>query len=375
MTPSTNKKIAIAANAAWNIANFRLGLARALMDAGYEVIAIAPPDEHVSRIEATGLRFVPMPMSREGTNPLQDLGLLRRLFVVLRQERPLAYLGFTIKPNVYGGLACRWLGIASIHNITGLGFVFTGKSVITKVATTLYRWGLGSAHRVFFQNSEDRELAQARRLVPPARTALLPGSGVDTTHFAPSQWTAVRGAPFRFLLCGRVLRDKGVEEYVEASRLLRADGCRAEFQILGPVGDANPTAIGQPQFDQWLREGLIRYLGTTDDVRAAVSAADCIVLPSYHEGMPRSLLEAASMAKPIVTTDVPGCREAVVDGVTGLLCRPRDATDLAAKLRQLMDLPPEQLGAMGRLARERAEREFDERIVVERYLAAIADLH
>lgn len=374
MTTAPNKKIAIASNSAWSIANFRLGLARGLMAAGYEVIAIAPPDEHVPRIESAGLRFVPMPMNRMGTNPLQDLALLHRLLVVLRRERPLAYLGFTIKPNVYGGLACRWLGIASIHNITGLGFVFARRSLVTYVATTLYRWGLGSAQQVFFQNAGDRAMAQAQQIVPANRTALLPGSGVDTQHFTPRPQTAAPGTPFRFLLCARVLWDKGVGEYVEAGRLLRAAGCQAEFQLLGPLGDANPTAIDQAQFDQWVKEGLLRYLGTTDDVRDALAGADCVVLPSYHEGMSRSLLEAASMAKPIVTTDVPGCRETIVDGKTGLLCQLRNAVDLAEKMHRLMALPPQQLKTMGRLGREHVEREFDERIVVERYLAAIADL-
>jgi glycosyltransferase involved in cell wall biosynthesis len=370
-----HKKIVIASNAAWNIANFRLGLAQGLMQAGYEVIAIAPPDEHVPRIEAAGVRFVPVAMNRKGTNPLEDLGLLWRMVATLRKERPLAYLGFTIKPNVYGGLACRWLRIASLHNIAGLGFAFGNETMLTRVARQLYRWGLGAAHTVFFQNDDDRQQLLDAGVVAARRTRRLPGSGVDTRRFTPQPAPAREGRPFRVLLCARLLRDKGIVEYAEAARSLLAQGCDVEFRLLGFFDHDNPAAIQPSEVAAWEAQGLLKHLGSTDDVRPHFACADAVVLPSYYrEGVPRTLLEAASMGKPIVTTDWVGCRETVVDQVTGLLCRPRDAADLAAKLRQLMEMPSEHLATMGQRARERIAQEFDERIVVERYLAALAEL-
>jgi glycosyltransferase involved in cell wall biosynthesis len=377
MTPTDpgNKKIALAANAAWNIVNFRLGLARGLMAAGYEVIAIAPPDEHVPRIEAAGVRFVPMPMNRKGTNPIEDIGLLWRLYTTLRRERPAVYLGFTIKPNVYGGLACRWLGIASIHNIAGLGFAFGSETLLTRVARQLYSWGLGEALTVFFQNDDDRELLVRQGVVKQDATRRLPGSGVDTERFALQSAPPRAGRAFRVLLCARLLRDKGIAEYAQAARLLHQSGCDIEFRLLGFFDHDNPGAIQPAEIETWEAQGLLRHLGSADDVRPHLAAVDAVALPSYYrEGLPRTLLEAASMGKPIVTTDSVGCREAVVDGVTGLLCRPRDPVDLARKLRQLVELPPDELAAMGRRARERAVRDFDEHIVVDRYIDAIGEL-
>lgn len=364
--------IVVASNTAWSIANFRLGLARHLMQHGYDVLALSPPDEHVPAILAAGVRFVPVAMDRTGTNPLRDAGLVRRIHAVLQAERPLAYLGFTIKPNVYGGLACRWLGIPSIHNVTGLGFAFARKSPVTSIARGLYRIGLGAAAMTFFQNEDDRALAQRLGLVDASRTRVLPGSGVDTTHFAPRPSLPRADERFTFLFCGRVLRDKGIVELVQAARQLRQAGRSVRFQVLGALGDANPTAVAHSEFEAWLQEGVLEYLGTTNDVRGAMAAADCVVLPSYHEGMPRSLLEAAAMGKPVITTDVPGCRDAIESGVTGLLSRVRDADDLARQLQRMLDMPQAERAAMGAAARQRAVRQFDEQLVLTQYLDVIA---
>lgn len=367
-------KVVICINTAWNILNFRRGLILALLAQGHEVIALAPRDASADALVALGCRFVDMPMPNGGTNPWEDLRLLARLKAFFRDARPDVLLSYTAKPNIYGSMAARSCGIPVINNIAGLGAVFISKSLVTLVVKVLYRWALRSSARVFFQNTTDRDLFVSQGLVDPARTAVLPGSGIDLQRFQPQPATAGDRTRFRFLLIGRMLRDKGVVEFVDAARKLAPRHPQAEFLLLGAADYDNPAAISRAQIDSWVAEGVVRYLGVRDDVRAEIAAADCIVLPSYREGTPRTLLEAAAMARPIVTTDAVGCREVVTDGLNGLLCRVADADDLADKLQRMLLLDAASRAAMGAAGRRRMEAEFDERIVIGRYLAAIAAL-
>lgn len=367
------KTIALVANSAWYLANFRLNLAHALQDAGYEVIAIAPPASDSVRIEAAGVGFVPLPMDIKGTSPIRDLAYLLRLLRVLRKYRPSVFLGYTVKPNIYGGLACRILAVPSVLNISGLGTAFIRETWVTRLVKVLYTLSLRKAGRVFFQNPDDHALFVKLGLVRGEQTEILPGSGVDLARFAP-QPVAERDtkAPFRFLLVARMLWDKGIGEFVEAARKLKAEGRSVECRLLGFVDVENPTAVPSQTVAAWEAEGLIRYLGATEDVRPHLVEADCVVLPSYYrEGTPRSLLEAAAMARPIITSDSVGCREAVDDGETGFLCRPRDTDDLADKMRLIMDLPHDARETMGKMGRKKMERQFDETIVIKRYLDVV----
>jgi len=367
---------------------------RAFLVAGYEVVATAPPDEHVSQIEALGVRFVPLPMDNKGANPFSDSRLFLRLLLLLWRERPIVFLGYTVKPNVYGGTAARLLGIAAINNVAGLGTAFIRESWLTRVVETLYRIGLARARKVFVQNNDDKALLQERRLARSATIERLPGSGVDTKWFSPAAATDASVCPppnqqapkssgddgersrrpFRFLLSARLLWDKGVGEFVEAARKLRKEGLPAEFQLLGFLDVKNRTAVSRLELEAWEREGLVRYLGRMNDVRPMIAQADCVVLPSYREGLPRSLLEAASMSKPIITTNAVGCRDVVDDGVNGLVCAVRDSADLAEKMKCMMMLTDGQRAAMGRAGREKMIREFDESIVIRRYLEIIEEI-
>jgi glycosyltransferase involved in cell wall biosynthesis len=368
-------KVALVANSAWYLANFRMNLTRSLQEAGFEVIAVAPPGTDSARIEAAGVRFVPLLVDNKGTNPASDFLLFIRLFRLLRQERPAVFLGFTIKPNIYGGLACRMLAVPSVHNITGLGTAFVRESWLTRVVRILYRQALKNAGTVFFQNPDDHELFVKLGLVQAGKTQILPGSGVDLARFSPHPVAERDGtAPFRFLLVARMLWDKGVGEYVEAARKLKADCRDVECDLLGFLGVDNPTAIPPETVAAWEAQGLVRYLGAAEDVRPHLADCDCVVLPSYREGTPRSLLEAAAMAQPIITTDAVGCREAVDNGQTGFLCRSQDADDLADKMRQMMDLPQIARVQMGQMGRSKMERQFDETIVIDRYMRALKSL-
>lgn len=367
------KKVVIALNTAWNLLNFRSGLIRALIAADYEVVAVAPLDEYAERLSELGCRFEPLPMDNQGTHPVRDLLLLWRFFWMMRAERPDVYLGYTVKPNVYGSLAAHALGIPVINNIAGLGAVFIRGGWLNQLVKGLYRVALARSRKVYFQNDDDRQLFITSGLVPEGVTDLLPGSGIDLAKFSPEPLPA--RAPVRFLLIARMLWDKGVGEFVEAARLLKSRGVNAEFCLLGFLDVQNPAAISRKQMNDWVAEGVVRYLGVSDTVQEEIAQADCVVLPSYYrEGTPRTLLEAAAMARPIVTTDAVGCREVVDHGINGYLCKLKDASDLAVKMEQIVSMSHAQRSAMGMRGREKVEREFDERIVIDKYLSAIEEV-
>ena len=367
-------RIIIAINTAWNLHNFRAGLIRAMVGAGYEVIAVAPQDEYAARLPILGCRYVPLPMDNKGMHPGRDLLLLWRLWCLLRREHPDVYLGYTIKPNIYGSLASRLLGISVINNIAGLGSAFARGSWISHLVKRLYRLALSRSARVFFQNEDDRQLFIDDGLVRRELTDRLPGSGVELARFTYTPEISLNngGKHFRFLLIARMLWDKGIREYIEASRRLRQSYSQAEFCLLGFLDVQNPAAISREQMDEWVSEGAVNYLGVSDDVREQIGSSDCIVLPSYYpEGVPRSLLEAAAMGRPIITTDSVGCREVVDDEINGFLCKPRDAEDLAVKMEKMMGLSLKERSLMGRNGREKMQREFDEQIVINKYMQAV----
>jgi len=365
------EKIVMSINASWNIFNFRKDLIGAFQHAGYRVTALAPEDEYSQRLTEWGVDFRPIRIDQKGMSPLRDLRLLRDYRSALRALRPDVFLGYTIKPNIYGSLAAQSLGIPVINNVSGLGTAFLGSGLLTRVASALYRAAFKRSSTVFFQNKDDRALFLQKHLVAPRQARLLPGSGVDLAFFAPSDAPRAAG-PFRFLFIGRLLWDKGVREFIDAARLVRRQFPEARFALLGFVDSANRTAVGRAELDSWVGEGLVEYLGASDDVRPHILRADCVVLPSYREGLPRALLEGAAMAKPLIATDVPGCRDVVRQGENGLLCAVRDSNALARAMMQMISMTEAERAHIGRRGRAHVEANFDQRLVSELYLAAIA---
>lgn len=365
------KTAVISINASWNVINFRKGLIAGLQRAGYTVVALTPTDAYSSRFQELGVRHVPIPMDSQGVSPAKDFRLLLRYLGALRRLRPAVYLGYTAKPNVYGSLAAHALGVPVVNNVSGLGTAFIRKGLLTSVVSGLYRLAFRRSATVFFQNPEDLELFVGGGLVKGGKAALLPGSGIDLVRFAPAAAPLRRGEPFTFLLVARLLWDKGVREYVEAARQVRERDPGVRFQLLGFLDVANRTAVPRAEVERWVAEGVIDYLGHADDVRPYLAGADCVVLPSYREGLPRTLLEAAAMAKPLIATDVPGCRHIAEHGVNGYLCAVRDSASLADAMTRMLHLPEAERLALGAAARAKAEAEFDEQRVVERYLDAI----
>jgi glycosyltransferase involved in cell wall biosynthesis len=368
-----NKKIVISVNTAWNIHNFRSGLVKALARQGYDVMVMAPDDGYSRRLAPLGCRFKMLTMDNNGTSPSRDLALLTKYWRVLQSVRPLAYLGYTIKPNVYGSIAAHGLDIPVINNIAGLGATFINNTMLTCVVKRLYRLSLRKSNRVFFQNADDRNLFVQAGLTRSSVTDVLPGSGIDLQHFLPSPPPPQKRS-FRFLLVSRMLRDKGIEEYAAAAAIVRRHLPAVQFQLLGPVDPKNPNSIPMERILEWERNGLVQYLSETDDVRPYMADADCIVLPSYREGVPHSLLEAAAVARPIIATDVAGCKDVVDHNSNGFLCQVKNATDLAEKMIDMVRLPPEQRLEMGAKGRKKVTSQFDENIVIAKYLNAIRQL-
>ncbi len=365
-------KVLFAANSAWNLYNFRLPVMKALSDEGFQVEAAAPVDGWAEHIRNEGFAFHPVPISRSGTNPVSDFRTFLAFRSVYRKAKPDIVLHFTVKPNIYGTLAASSLAIPSINNISGLGTVFIRKSPVTRLVMFLYRFSQKKASLVFFQNRDDRQDFIDRALVPEKITALLPGSGVDTLKFYPA---ALPPPPFTFLMIARILRDKGAFEFIEAAgRLRESFGDAVRCIIAGGLDPHNRTSLTEAELEPYRLTGAVEFAGQVEDIRSIIEQSHCAVLPSYREGTPKSMLEAASMGRPLIVTDVPGCREVVTGEVNGYLVPPGDSRALEAAMERMMTLPPEALRGLGEASREMAVKRFSLDIVTRRYSDAVRSI-
>lgn len=329
-----------------SLVNFRGALIVAMLARGHEVHVCAPDlSEDTATcqwLEARGVVWHEVQLSRTGLNPAKDIGALVSLFRIMRRVRPDIVLGYTIKPVIWGTLAARLSRVPQrVALITGLGYAFTGtavggRGVIRRIAWLLYALAMRSVHLVFFQNPDDRADFRRLGLLPESASAeIVNGSGVDTEYFARAELPS--SAP-RFLLIARLLGDKGIREYAAAAKQLSRRWPEAEFHLVGGL-DSNPDGISQREVEDWVRNGYIAWHGALDDVRAAISQCHVYVLPSYREGTPRTVLEAMSVGRGVVTTDAPGCRETVENGVNGFLVKPRDVVSLAAAMERFLSDP------------------------------------
>lgn len=369
-----NEKIAIVSNTSWSLFNFRFQLAKSIKENGYEVIFIAPYDEYSDRL-GKEFEYHDIFMNNKGTNPAEDIKTTIEFYKLYKKIRPDVVLHYTIKPNIYGTIAASLLGIKTINNIAGLGTLFVKQGLVTKIAKWLYKYSQSKAEKIFFQNKDDFEMFTKEKLVDKNKSDILPGSGVDTNKFIPIE-IEKKDNTFIFLLIARMLWDKGVGEYVEAAKAIKQKYSNVEFQLLGFLDVENRSAISKEQMKEWVDGEYVTYLGTSDNVREVIAGADCIVLPSfYREGTPRTLLESASMGKPIITTDNVGCRDVVDDGVNGYLCEVRNAQDLADKMEMILSLSEEQRILIGKKGREKMINEFDESIVINKYLNLISSFN
>lgn len=365
------KTVVITSNTSWYLYNFRKNTIISLLKEGYKVVAIAPKDDYSIKLVKIGAEFFHITIDQGGTNPIKDLYTLIDFLKIYLKLRPDIVLNFTPKNNIYSTLAGFFVGAISINNIAGLGMVFINENLTSKLARLLYRISQPRAHTIFFQNEQDRALFVKNRLAPLGITDRIPGSGVDLSRFVISE--SDDDGCVRFLLIARMLYDKGIGHYVEAARELKSRyGDNVEFCLLGFLDVNNPSAVTKDEMDSWVKEGIVNYLGVSDNVESEIAKADCIVLPSfYREGVPKSLLEACAMGKPIVTTDNVGCRETVDDGINGYLCESRSTRDLVDKMDKMVNLSYSHRLEMGLNSREKVEREFDENIVINKYLNVV----
>ena len=360
------RRILVLAGLADSLINFRKPLLEAFRENGFDVFALAPPADPgiVEALNRIGVDFRPVRLSRTGTSPLEDARYYLELRRRIREIKPDMVFSYTIKPVIYGSLAARACGVKQVVSmITGVGYAFqkatwNGKAV-HEMVRPMYRKALASNDVVFFQNRDN--LAQFRDegiLGDPRKAALIPGTGVDLAHYAPvAPWIR----PVTFLLIARLLYDKGIREYVEAARFLKVGYPEARFRLLGPL-DPNPMGVPRRVVEEWQREGAIEYLPETRDVRPFLAETSVYVLPSYHEGMPRTVLEAMSMGRPIVTTDAPGCRETVIEGRNGYIVPVKDSRALSQAMERFL-IDPSLIPAMGQQSRRLAEERFDVRKV------------
>ena len=354
----SNKRILVLANNDVGLYRFRKDLLAALLGAGHEVYISLPDGGFISELVQLGCRFIDTPIERRGMNPIHDSKLFRQYRAMLKEVKPDLVLTYTIKPNIYGGLACRMAHIPYAVNITGLGSAIENGGWLKKFVLALYKPALKGARVVFFENAGNRDTLTATGVVPKGRDVVLSGAGVNLEDY-PYQSYPQEGA-VRFLFVGRVMHEKGVDElFAAAKRMKQEYGDGVEFHIVGSFEEGY-----KPLMDELEKAGVVKYHGYQSDMKRFYAMASCVVLPSYHEGMSNVLLEAAASGRPLITSDIPGCREAVDDGVSGYLCPEKDADALYEAMRRFVELPESWRGEMGRRGRERMEQRFSKTAVV-----------
>lgn len=369
-----NLKIALVANSSWNIYNFRLNVLEILLEHGYEVIVVAPLDvySHFSNRFPT-VRHIPLRnLARRSLNPFHDLRLIAELFSIYREERPDALLHYTIKPNIYGGLVARWLGLRTIGCVTGLGYTFIRTGFVHWLSKLLYRWSYTDVEYVIFENIDDRLLFNDLGIVEAEKSISVKGCGINIERFHPMpRWEKYSPNARVFTFIGRFLYDKGIVEFVEAARIVKQKYPKTIFWLVGEIDNDNPAAINIEILKEWIFEGLVENKGFMDDVRPFIAASDCIVCPSYREAIPRVLQEGMAMERAIITTDVAGCREAVDDGNNGFLVPVKSAQALADAMCRVIVMSDAMLEEMGKNGRKKVLNEFDQKLIAADILSVI----
>ncbi len=363
------RKILILTNNIGGLFSFRKEVIQALVAKGYDVhISYPDNDARAEYFVKIGCHLLLTPFNLKGTNPFSDIKLVYKYVHTIKRIRPLAVLTYTIKPNIYGGIASSLCGVPHISNITGLGTSIDNNGLLSKIAIFLYRIGLRKSNRVFFQNEANKQFSIKNKICTFEQSYLIPGSGVNLEYHSLKDYPENNGQ-IKFLFIARLNKDKGTDEFLEMASAIKQKHSNVEFQILGPCED---------NYIDRLREmgdaGIINYLGTTTDVRPFIEKVHCTVLPSYHEGLSNVNLESAAAGRPVITTDVPGCRETVDDSVTGFIVKPRNVPDLIEKIEKFINMPYDEKLKMGLKGRDKVLREYDRNIVINAYLGVIESL-
>lgn len=345
------------------LANFDVGLYQfrkeliAELQKEHQVFISLPYGKLVDKLVDMGCEFIDTPIDRRGINPLKDLKLLRRYFSIVNDIEPDLVITYTIKPNLYGGFVCKIKKVRYAVNITGLGTAFERGGLLRKIVVMMYKVSLKKAKVVFFENSANQQLFTDEKIVREDQTCLLNGAGVNLEHYAYAEYP--HNDKTHFLFIGRVMKEKGIDELLEAMKRLVDEEVNCCLDVVGPCEDDYEDVLRMYE-----QEGWLKYYGYQDDVRPFIKACDCFVLPSFHEGMANTNLECAAMGRPVITSDIPGCFEAVKENLTGYLCKKKDSDDLYRVMKKLIELTYDKKRSMGLFGREYMEEKFDKRIVV-----------
>lgn len=360
-------RILILANNDSGLYKFRKELIEALLSLKHEVYISLPQGEFIDRLLDMGCHFIETKISRHGVNPITDLLLYRKYKSMMKEIKPDIVFTYTIKPNVYGGMACQARKVPYLANVTGLGVAIQNGGILQKISLTLYKMGMKGAKHVFFQNSENQRFMVEKGIVT-SPTTVLPGSGVNLDHFTFADYPSEENG-IHFLFVGRIMKDKGIDELLEAARLIKGIYSNVVFDVVGGYDGPYESVIKKAQSD-----GLIQYHGNQDDVRPFYHASHCIVLPSYHEGMSNVLLEGAATGRPLIATDIPGCSEIIDDGMNGFLCEVKNEQSLYSALIKMIQLSHDTRMKMGMNGRKIVEKKFNRSIIIDRYLEAMQDI-
>lgn len=352
-------KIAMIANSSSGLYEFRRDLILRMIDEGNEVIALTPCEERTEQLKETGIKLIDIPVDRRGMNPVHDLSLFNTYKKLIKAEKPDLVATYTIKPNIYGGAVCRLKKIPYAVNITGLGTAFQRDGFLRKMVTAMYKFALKKAKVVFFENAANMQLFIDEKIIRREQAKLLNGAGVNLDRYNVLPYPEENGET-RFLFMGRVMAEKGVNELFEALRMLKKDGFNCTLDMLGGFDENYEQKIKEAESEGWLK-----YHGYQSDVRPFIENCHCFVLPSYHEGMANTNLECASSGRPVITSNIPGCKEAVIEGVSGLLCEPKNGESLYAAMKQMAEMSVAERRSMGLAGRKHMEDVFDKKKVVE----------
>lgn len=358
-------KIALVANTTWNIYNFRLNIIRKFIAEGHSVIVFSPIDEYIHyKKEFPDVQHVSIrALDRDGTNPIKDVSLIFELLKLYRTYNPDLILHYTIKPNIYGAIAARLATIPSVGIVTGLGYSFLHKGIVSSISKLLYQITLRFHKKVIFENQDDRTLFINKKITKADKSISVKGCGVDVDHYTPQANPDQQKTVFSFL--GRLLYDKGIQEFAEAAEIVKQEYPAVEFWLIGDIDDENPASVKKEDILSWVKQGIVLYHGSTTDVRSFIARSSCVVLPSYREAIARSLTEAMSMERPVIATNVAGCREAIIDGENGYLVEPRDPKSLAKAMLSFIQMSESERGRMGEKGRKMVLQEFDERLIAD----------
>ena len=360
-------KIIFSSNISWSIYNFRRGLLMSLKKDGHHIYTIASKDDYSNKLEELGFRHTNIIINNNSKNPINDLNLIYQYYKIYKKIAPDVICHNAIKPNIYGTIAAGILNIPVVNNISGLGTIFINNNFSTIIAKLLYFISQKKAAAVFFQNSSDLELFLKNKLINKNKCIIIPGSGVNTKKFVREMGINKLNKKFTFLFIARLIYIKGIIEFVEAAKIIKNKFPNVQFDILRPIYSSGETAIKPSELEEWISSGYINYLGESDLVKQEMDKANCVVLPSYREGLSKVLIEASSMSLPIITTNVPGCKDVVIDGETGFLCKVKDHIDLALQMEKMIMLSSQEIKLMGEKGRKRAIEVFDENIIINHY--------